>query len=392
MKSVALFGHLGAGNLGNDASLEVCLRWFVTHAPDTHLTLITSDPEAAAARYGIPALPMVLYPPLGPAGLAHRLRRGAGRAVDAPRSLLLAHRFDAVIVPGMGVFDESLPIGPWGFPLTLAVLASACRAFRKPFVLLDVGAEDPVDRRLTRFFSHTARMASHISCRDDLSARVISPWIGSSPPVYPDLAFAHDSFLGVPASRPRHAVIGVIGGDWETAYHGSRRIESDYLSILEEVCVDLASRGCNVTLTGGDDADRPVADAVKTRILEARPDLEGSISVCMVQTFDELTSLMGQAGVVVASRYHNLLCALGCGRPTIAISYAQKCIDLLAAHGVGSSCHDIRQLNASSLLADLHSVLFELPRPPKGSLDVNSDRATKVLELLNLTLEGHGGD
>ncbi len=390
MTSVALFGFLGAGNLGNDASLEVVLEWLSRNAPAVQITLITSDPNAARDRFGYTALPMTLYPPLGPPGLAHKARRGLGRAADLPRFLQLAGRFDAVIVPGMGVFEESLPVGPWGFPLTMAMLASACRVRGRPFVLLAVGAEQPVDRSLERLFRLTARAASHVSCRDPLSADGIEAWTAVRPRVYPDLAFAHHVIHrpAVPDDHEGTVVIGVIGGDWEAAYQGTRRVHTDYLGALRDVSTALLDRDHRVVLTGGDQVDLPVMAALRHAVLAERPKLAERVVTAHVTTYEELASQLATARLVVASRYHNLVCALSCARPTISVSYAQKCTDLMRSVGMGGQAHDIRDVISTDLVDDALRALDD-SRGIIAQLQAGSaGRAAAVNALLDDALGG----
>jgi Uncharacterized conserved protein len=52
---VGLFGHLGSGNIGNDASLEAMLTYFSSEQPGTILDAMTLAPEAVKDRYGVPA-------------------------------------------------------------------------------------------------------------------------------------------------------------------------------------------------------------------------------------------------------------------------------------------------------------------------------------------------
>jgi polysaccharide pyruvyl transferase WcaK-like protein len=40
--------------------------------------------------------------------------------------------------------------------------------------------------------------------------------------------------------------------------------------------------------------------------------------------FEELSEQMSQAVVVVASPYHNLICALRLGRPVVSLSYGEE--------------------------------------------------------------------
>ncbi|OEV22976.1 hypothetical protein AN219_26650, partial [Streptomyces nanshensis] len=56
----------------------------------------------------------------------------------------------------------------------------------------------------------------------------------------------------------------------------------------------------------------------------------------------ELTAEAAAADTVVATRYHNLVCALKAGTPALALSYAAKSDALMARMGLGAYCHPAR--------------------------------------------------
>ena len=119
---VGMFGLLGQGSLGNDASMEAVLFYLRAQHPEVIVDALCSGPDAVASRFGIPAAPLRWYQPdrprapgllgLGQRGLATCL----GICIDAIRISSWVRRHDAVIVPGMGVFETSLPTRPWRTP------------------------------------------------------------------------------------------------------------------------------------------------------------------------------------------------------------------------------------------------------------------------------------
>ena len=62
---------------------------------------------------------------------------------------------------------------------------------------------------------------------------------------------------------------------------------------------------------------------------------------------------MSQAEVVIASRFHNLICALRLGQPTVSVGYAGKSRVLMGAVGAGAYCQDIETLDAKLLVAQV---------------------------------------
>ncbi len=72
-------------------------------------------------------------------------------------------------------------------------------------------------------------------------------------------------------------------------------------------------------------------------------------------TFTELTEEMMQADVVIASRFHNLICALRLARPTVSVGYAKKNRDLMRGLGLAGYCQDIEDLDGKLLVAQIQS-------------------------------------
>ena len=74
---VGLFGHLGSGNIGNDASLEAMLRYLSTDQPGAILDAMSPGPEVVKDRYGVPAIPLRWLPPDEGQASGRRRRRGS---------------------------------------------------------------------------------------------------------------------------------------------------------------------------------------------------------------------------------------------------------------------------------------------------------------------------
>ena len=133
MPSVGLFGLLGQGNLGNDGSMEAVLAYLRAQHPNVVLDALCSGPELVSARYGIPAARLHWYSPerqaaSGRAAIARRyLGLGAGLIIDTCRTAAWVRRHDAIIVPGMGVLEVTVPLRPWQTPYSMFLLAAAGR-------------------------------------------------------------------------------------------------------------------------------------------------------------------------------------------------------------------------------------------------------------------------
>jgi polysaccharide pyruvyl transferase WcaK-like protein len=83
-----------------------------------------------------------------------------------------------------------------------------------------------------------------------------------------------------------------------------------------------------------------------------RPDLaEGSILFAPAQTLHEVMQQMADTDIVVATRYHNVVCALRMGKPTISIGYAAKNDALLTEVGLAEFCQHVERLDVDLLEA-----------------------------------------
>ena len=217
VRRVALYGYLGSGNLGNDASLETILAWLRYDYPDVEVECITIAPDEIAARYGVPSVRLAWRTPSqGSNPMMEASRKLLGRMIDIPRSYALAGSVDAIIVPGMGVLEERLGERPWGLPFGLFLMAACARLHRRRFLLLDVGAEWALNPLTRRLYVAIARLATHVSYRDSASAAAMARAGAHDPAaIAPDLAFGHPApTLAKP--EPGRIVVGVM------AYYGRK--------------------------------------------------------------------------------------------------------------------------------------------------------------------------
>lgn len=347
---VGVFGLLGSGNLGNDGSLEAVLGYLRAEHPDASVDALCGGPEAVTARFGIPATRLHWY--RGEYRTASRAGavagKGLGKLVDVFRTAAWVRRHDVVIVPGMGVLEATLPLRPWGFPYALFLLCASGRLTGTPVALVGVGAA-PIRNRPTRALVRwSARLATYRSYRDAPSRDAMRA-MGvdtARDEVHPDLAFALPAPpLSAPADPPGRVCVGVM------AFHGgnddrarAEEIHRSYLDGTIRFVRALAEEGRPVRLLTGDDADAPVVAAIL--------DAVGSPLVTAAET-SSLADLMKEtaaADSVVATRYHNLICALRTGTPALAVTYAVKSEALMAGMGLGTYCHPAREVDADRLL------------------------------------------
>jgi polysaccharide pyruvyl transferase WcaK-like protein len=337
---VGLFGLLGSGNSGNDASMETVLAYLREAHPESVVDALCGGPEHVQASYGIGAAPLYWYsePARRRPGVPAALLKVLGKGIDTVRIAAWVRRHDAVIVPGAGALETTLPQKAWGFPYVLLVLAASGRLFGTKVALVSVGA-DVINKRANRWVSNaTARLVSYRSYRDAYSrdAMLRRGIDTSSDRVYPDLVF------GVPtppyqAGDPQLVGLGVM------AYYGGNddrkraaQIHSRYVETMTRFTQWLVDNGYRVRLFGGDSKfDGDVADAIQADLRRYRPDLPPSqVTVSAVSSYPELIRELAPVGLVVATRYHNVMCALKLCKPTISLGYSRKFISLMQDMGL----------------------------------------------------------
>lgn len=360
---VGVFGLLGSGNIGNDGSLEAVLGYLRAEHPEAVVDALCGGPEVVSARYGVPATRLHWY--RGEYHTASRAgaiaAKGLGKVVDAFRTAAWVRRHDVVIVPGMGVLEATLPLRPWGFPYALFLLCASGKVFGTRVALVSVGAA-PISRRSTRALVRwSARLARYRSYRDALSRDAMRA-MGvdtARDEVYPDLAFSLpaprergtprpgpvDGPGEAPAGRPGPVCVGVM------AFHGSdddralaEQIHRRYLDGTTRFVRALVADGRPVRLLTGDGVDRPVV----TAILDAVD--SPLVTAAAANSLTDLMREVAAADSVVATRYHNLVCALKVGTPTLALSYAAKSEALMDRMGLAAYCHPAREVDADRLL------------------------------------------
>jgi len=386
---VALFGLFGSGNLGNEGSLDAMLRFLRTAQPAAELACVCPVPEEVERRFGLRSFSLTWYRPAeGEPRLKVVLRKMVGKVVDSIRTYRWVRRYDAVIVPGMGVLETTLSIRPWGFPYALLLVLVWGRLCGRKVALVSVGAE-VTGQPVTRWVMKTAaRLATYRSYRDNHSKQAMQR-MGvdtSRDSVYPDLAFAlptpHDVRV-----QPRTVGVGVMAyrGTYADRGHADE-IQSGYLTEITAFVAWLVDEGYRVRLFTGDPSDETVAAAVMSAVRRTRPQLaDGSVVTVAAASLTEVIEQMAKVEVVVASRYHNVISALRAGRPTISISYATKNDVLMESVGLRAYCQPIRSLDQARLREQFRDL--ELSREQvTADLVARNDLNTKLLEEQNADL------
>jgi polysaccharide pyruvyl transferase WcaK-like protein len=352
---IGLFGVIGTENIGNEGMLEAVVTWLKRDHPDAVLDFMCVGPEKVKARYGAPAIPMNWYQKHEQASdVMAIVLRTLGKGIDAYRVASWVRKHDAVIVPGAGVLEATLPVGPWWYPYAMFLLSASGKIFGTKVAMVSVGAS-VLSQRLTKvFFTSAAKLAFYRSYRDSGSCDAMrrAGIDVTHDHVYPDLAFA----LPVPPAGlgdPQTVGVGVM------AYYGTNddRRQADeihvaYVKKMKRFVRWLADSGYRIRLFGGDNRwDDGIVEEILSDLRAHRPDLEPMWAVAdPVTSLDELMREMVSVGTIVAIRYHNVLCALKLGKPTLSLSYAKKHDLLMADMGLSEFCQFANTLDVDRLI------------------------------------------
>jgi polysaccharide pyruvyl transferase WcaK-like protein len=352
---VGFFGLLGQGNLGNDGSLEAMLAFVRDRHPDAEIDVLCSHPAEITRRYGLRAtrLHWNRHEYESSRSAAAIATKVLGKLVDPVRIAAWVRAHDVVFVPGMGVLESVPPLRPWGFPYSLFLLSAAGKLQRTWVGMISVGADRSIAAATRWVVGKAAGMAAYRSFRDAPSrAAMQSMGVDTSRDrVYPDLVFA------LPHPAPPEAPTGVVGlgvMDYHGGYDDRGRadeVHAEYVAAVTRFAEWLADEGWRVRVLIGDQGDVPAARAVVDGVRGHRPELdESAVTVAAPTTLSGVQEEIARVDVVVATRFHNIICALKQAKPTISLAYAPKNDVLMASFGLGDFCQSLGSLDVERLI------------------------------------------
>jgi polysaccharide pyruvyl transferase WcaK-like protein len=351
---VGLFGLLGSGNIGNDASVEAIMRFLRTEYPDATVDAMCMGWKRMRDRYGIMTTPFQWQQEHVRPGWSGKAVAALGKVIDGFRTAGWVSRHDVVIIPGMGILDPTLPLNPWGVPYAVYTLAAWGRFFGAKVALVAVGADKASSKTTQWLYNQTAGLAAYVSFRDESSRQVLEgegvDVSGFS--VHPDLVWT------IPVTReepedPKLVAVGVMtyrGGQADR--DRTAEVYASYTESVAEFTRWLLDSGHDVRLFYGDEVDKPALEKILAEVRSSRPGLAPErLTPYYATTYEEVTGLLGPVAAVVATRLHNLIFALKLAKPTIALSYARKIDSLMADLGLSEYCVPAGSIDVEALKA-----------------------------------------
>ena len=364
-KRVAVFGHFGTTNFGNESTLSALLYHVRRLLPDAQLTCICTNPEAVASAHFVEALPissnllLSWVPRRRWAKLLRKLCVGIPsepyRWVKACQALKGA---DLLVVPGTNLLtdiDGLLGYGPYNlFRWSLTARMRRCQV-----VFLSVGA-GPIHGVLGRLLVRAALSTARSRSYRDRSTKEYLAGIGfrvEGDPVVPDLAFSLPE-VDIPREgrlpeRRKTVGLGLMADPWKyTTLEPAADAGVTYLESLVRTAEWFLGRGYDVRLLIGDRWDASAVQEFRRRLqANATEQTDGRIIETPLYSVQGLMSEIAATDIVVATRFHNVLFALLCDKPTIAVSFHHKCESLMRSMGLSDYCVDLDGVQADLLIS-----------------------------------------
>ena len=88
----------------------------------------------------------------------------------------------------------------------------------------------------------------------------------------------------------------------------------------------------------------------------------GRVVAEQITSFAELMQAMAPASAVVATRYHNVMCALKLGKPAISLGYSDKNVSLMEDMGLPEFCQHAKSTSAVDQLVEQFATLEDKRR------------------------------
>ena len=128
-------------------------------------------------------------------------------------------------------------------------------------------------------------------------------------------------------------------------------VHASYVRNMQAFARWLVDGGRRVRLLVGDTCDASMVDDIVDDLRAYRPDLGPDWVVAEpVTSFADLTRGMYGVGTVVATRFHNVMCALKLGKPTISLGYAPKNVSLMEDMGQAEFIQSANALDVGLLI------------------------------------------
>jgi polysaccharide pyruvyl transferase WcaK-like protein len=203
--------------------------------------------------------------------------------------------------------------------------------------------------------------------------------------LYPDLVFSlpEELFAVAPGKSSPVKVVGVgliSYYGWRNDPGNGEAIYQEYLSKIKLFAIWLFQQGYQIRVLFGDTTDmRPVQDFSEFIAREYKTGGQNMISVGKITNVRELFDQIAQTDIVVASRFHNVLCSLMLERPVISLGYHEKNANLMTEMGLAKYCQHIEEFTFERLVEQFECYTTEM----NGAVGQMHDRNAQYRQSLD---------
>lgn len=396
VRHMVLYGHFGVGNVGNDTTLDAMLFNSRKYQPAALITCVCTGPHAIAERFGIQTMPVDITEDRDIRQRTGRIQEKAvrivSRGVDEIDFWLNRTRWlrtvDQFVVVGTGALDD-MAVRPWNMPYDLFKWCRAAKLAGTRIMFVSVGA-GPIVHPVSRVLMLSALKAADYRSYRDTASRDYLRGLGfdtTDDHIYPDLAFSlPERLVGMPYSpgeSPRTVGLGVIGYyGWRHDEQAGATVYQTYVDKLKQFVKWLLDQGFDIRLLMGDHPtdDRPVNELLEFVCAQGAASWQNRIFAAPIHDVNDLFREIEKTDLVVASRFHNVLCALLAGRPVISIGYHQKNDVLMAEMGLQAYCQHIEHYTVEALKQQFCSLVAEL-KPASARIQQQSNQNRQLLDV-----------
>lgn len=392
---VAVFGHYGQKNLGDEALVSAVFQNLTARLPSVKLIGLSLNPSDTQERHGVRSAPIrqeVSCVPDRPprdlgetrearginSGIKQLLKRrarwlfrmilscrealstiasGGVEVVLLLRSIHVLRGTDLFIIAGSNQIMDSFG-GVWGFPYTVFKWTVLARLLGARVAFLSVGANPLAAAASRGMYRLALRSAHYISVRDCGSQTIVRSLVPDLvSKVTPDLAFSLNAFTNhsqpiLLQSPPQSGTIGInLMPIFDPRYWPEANPEKycRYVDAHAGLIRHLLQEGRRVVLFGSQPADEWVADDIINQ-LDGCDITDASVTSLKIRTVRELIEVILMCDLVVATRFHGILLSLRCGKPVIGINYYKKNYELLEPFGLSRFSVEPDNLEATTLI------------------------------------------
>lgn len=446
---IAVFGHYGNKNLGDEAIIEAVINNLRYHVDNPEIYCFSIDPFDSAQRYGVQAFPIryrrdffakqqgFLHPgsaspqasetntrpkdqTVSPSPTRNQqswrarlkslpvigpfLKSTQGlldfrhTAVQEIRFLRIAKAqlkdIDLLLVTGSNQFLDNFG-GPWGFPYTLLKWTLIAKQTATKVAFISVGA-GPLNNRLSyRFLRWALNRADYVSVRDKGSKALLKSKLGVAPEVFPDIAHKLNVTQSHSDQKREEGQPIIVAVNPMPVYDKRYWYEADddkfkaYVDKLSELCMAILGDGHVLELFSTQEKDENViADIVEW--LQRSPHFNNwqtRVRITRSSKVAELMSALERADIVVATRFHATVLPLQLGKPVLGVCYYRKAAELLDDVGLSDYWVDLDDFTSEMLIHKYRTLLSNRHEKAK-ELGEHIDRYGQDLDRQYLALCG----